>query len=112
MEKLIGSGQTIIDSVDTDLSYRIFVILDFALHLLHASEADWEESNVEHEPELERPQFSDLIAECIEILTGMGKILESMATKVITGHEPLVLVEIEVVEESELKFVEDSKLET
>ena len=32
-------------------------------------------------PHLERPQFSDLIAECKEILAGVGKILESMAVK-------------------------------
>jgi len=81
---------------------------------LYASEANCEESNVEHKSELERPQFNDLVAKCKEILTSMGKILESMAAKIVIDPEPLVFVETKVVEEPEpeLKFVEDPKSET
>ena len=44
----------------------------------------------------------------------MGKILESIAVKINTDLEPLILVETEVVEESEPepKVVEDSELES
>jgi len=63
--------------------------------LLYASETDCKESNVEHEPELERSQFSDLVVEYKEILAGMWKILKSMAAKVV-GTKPPVLVETEV----------------
>ena len=90
MEKLIGGGKTIIDSIDVGLSYRIFFVLDnhrfyrcwfvlqdflrtlYSPHL-HAYETDCNELNVKHELELERPQFSYLVTECKKILTGVGK---------------------------------------
>jgi len=98
LKKLIDGGQIIIDSVDAGPSYKI-LRTRYAPHLLHASETNCEEPNVEHEPELERPQFSDLVAVCKEILAGMGNILESMTAKAVTDPEPPVLVETEVVEE-------------
>ena len=64
----------------------------YAPHLLHASEADCKEPNVEHESKLKRSQFSDLVAEYKEILAGMRKILKCMTTK-ITDSEPPALVE-------------------
>jgi len=80
-----------------------FILHDFlrtryAPHL-HVSEADCEEPNVEHKPELEGPQFNDLVAEC-KILAVMRKILESMTAKVVVDPEPPVFVETKVVKES------------
>ena len=74
-----------------------FVLQDFfrtryAPHILCASEADCNEPNVEHEPELERPQFSDLIVECKEILPDVGVILESMPVE---DPEPKPEVDVE-----------------
>ena len=72
---------------------------------LHASEADCEEHNVEHEPELEKPQCSDLIIECKELLADVGKILENMVTKS-ADPEPPALAETVIVDESESEVEE------
>ena len=93
-----------------------FVLHDFlrtryARHFLHASEVDCKEPNVEHEPELERPQFSNIVVECKVILAGVGRILESMAVKV-TDPEPPALVVIEIVDDLESELgVEESEVE-
>ena len=68
----------------------------------------WEDSHIDcrywfvlqdfhtrYAPYLERPKFSDLVAECKELLAGVGKILESKLVEVI--EEP----ELEVDDESE-----------
>jgi len=67
---------------------------------LYAFEGDCKEPNAEHELELEKPQLSDLIAECKEILDCLGKILENMTVKINTDSKPPVLVEPDVLEES------------
>jgi len=58
----------------------------YAPHL-YAFEADCKEPNVEQELELEKPQLSDLVAECKEILASVGKLLASYATKVVLDSE-------------------------
>ena len=93
------------------LSASIFIYLPQTVsytHLLHASEADCKEPNIEQEPELEKPQFNVLVAECKEILAGVGKILENMTAKGV-DPEPPTLVETEVIENLEPELeVEES----
>ena len=49
----------------------------------HVDRQDWfvlqDLFRIRYAPCLERPQFSDLIFECKEILTGVGNILDNMA---------------------------------
>ena len=83
----------------------------YAPHLLHASEANYKEPNVEHELELEKPQFSDQVIECKKILAGVGELLASYTAKIDSDPEPSVLVEPDIVNESNLKVVDKAKLE-
>jgi len=83
----------------------------YAPHFIYASEVDCEVPNVEHEPELEKPQFNDLVAECKEILASVGKLWASYAVKVDSDPKPLALVEPNIVDKSELEAVNEPKLE-
>ena len=78
-EKLIGSGKTIISTVEIDLPCKSFFML------------------ARYAPHLEGSQFSNLIAECKEILIGMMKMLESKAIEVVEDSEP----ELEVNDKAE-----------
>ena len=46
-----------------------------------------QELHIRYAPHLEGPQFSDLIAECKEILAGMVKMLENRTVKVVDNPE-------------------------
>jgi len=59
---------------DSHIDCRNWLILQELLHTRYA-------------PHLEGPQFSDMFAECKEILTGMVKMLESKAVEVIEDPE-------------------------
>jgi len=58
----------LIDGEKSHIDCRDWLILQGLLRTRYASH-------------LERPQFNNLVAECKEILIGMGKILESMTTE-------------------------------
>jgi len=83
----------------------------YAPHFLYASEVDCEEPNVEHELELEKLQFSDLVAECKKILASVGKLLASYAAKVDSDLEPPVLIELNIVDKPESEAVNEPKPE-
>ena len=74
------------------------------------SEADYKEHDVEHEPELEKPQLINLVTEYRVILAKVRKLLESMAIKVDIDSAASVLVEPEIVEEPQPKVVKDPEL--
>jgi len=67
LEKLIGGEKTVISTVEIDLSYKSFFVLGISTP--------------------RRPPFSDLIAECKEILTGMVKMLESKTVEIVENPE-------------------------
>jgi len=60
---------------DSYIDCQYWLILQELLHTRYA-------------PHLEGPQFSDMIVECKKILTGMVKILESKAVKIVEDPEP------------------------
>ena len=66
---------------------------------------------VKHEPKIEKPYLSVLVAECRQILANVRKLIESIAVKVDTDSSSRVLVEPKIVEEPESKFVEDTEPE-
>ena len=77
LEKLIGNGKIVIltvENADSHIDCREWLILQELSHTLYASH-------------LEGPQFSDLVAECEEILAGMVKMLESRAIKAVDNPE-------------------------
>ena len=82
----------------------------YAPHLRYSSETNYKESNVEYEPELEKSQLINLVAECREILVNTGKLLKSMAVKIDIDSVAPILIEPEVVEEPEPEVVEDPEL--
>jgi len=75
------------------------------------SEVDCEDPDVEHEPNLEKPQFSDLVVECKEILANVGKLLASYAAKVDSDPEPIVLIEPDIVDKPEPEAVNEPEPE-
>ena len=83
----------------------------YALHLLYVSEVDCKEPNVEYEPELEKPQFSDLVAECKENLADVGNLLASYAAKVDSDLESTVLIEPAIIDKPESEAVDEPELE-
>ena len=60
----------------------------YAPHLLYVSKANHKKPDVEQDLELEKPQLSDLVAECKEILASVEKLLASYAAKVDLDPEP------------------------
>ena len=60
---------------DSHINCRDLFVLQNLLHTRYA-------------PHLERPQFSDLIAECKKIFGGMMKILKSKAVEVVEDPKP------------------------
>ena len=104
MEKFIGGEKTTVDYVDIGLSYKIFSVLDM-VHLFYISEADCKGPNVEQKPELERPQFNNLVTKRKEILAGIGKILENMPTKVIADPGPQSLSRQKLLRSQNKKFL-------
>ena len=77
----------------------------YAPHLLYASEIDCEKSNVEHEYELEKSQFRDLVAECKEILASAVKLLASNAAKFNSDPKHSVLIEPDFVDKHSQKLL-------
>ena len=71
----------------------------------YASKVDYKEPNVEHEPKLEKPQFSDLVAEYKEMLARMGKLLASYAAKFNSYPKHSVLIEPDIVDKPEPKLL-------
>jgi len=83
----------------------------YAPHFLYVSEVDCEEPNIEHEPELEKPKLSDLVAECKEILANMGKLLASYASKINSNPEPRALIEPDIIDKPESEAVNEPEPE-
>jgi len=78
----------------------------FILHtFFYASEAHCKEPNVEKKLELDRSQLSNLVAECKDILTSVGKLLASYTAKVDSAPELPVLVEPDIIDEVESEVV-------
>ena len=71
----------------------------------YASKADCKEPNVEKE--LEKPHLSDLVVECKEILTSVGKLLAIYVARV--DPEPLVFVEPTLFMSQIQKLINQSK---
>ena len=77
----------------------------YALHLLYASEADNKEPNVEQESELKSRSITDI---CTELREALERLVASQAAKIDTDPEPLVLVELDIVDNSEPKAADES----
>ena len=110
LDKLIGGGKTTISIISIDLSYKIIFRTLYAPYFFYAPEIDCEEPNVEHEPELEKPQFSDLVTEYKEILANVGKLLASYAAKVDSDPEPTILIEPDIVDKPEPEVIDKPKV--
>ena len=91
--------------------YRRSILICLNASHLYVSEVNCEEPNVEHEPELEKPQFTDLVAEC-KILASVGKLLASNAVKVDSDLEPPVIIEPNIVDKPEPEAVDEPKPES
>ena len=62
-------------------------------------------ANVEYAPELEKPQFNDLVTEYKEIQANVRKLLASYVAKVDLDPEPTVFIEPDIVDKLEPKIV-------
>jgi len=111
-------GKTFCWGEDSHIDYRCWFVLKYLLCTLHAqhslcsSETNYREPNVEHKPELEKAQLVDLVAECMEILANVGKLLESMVVKVDTDSAPPVLVILRLLKSQSMNQNQSQKCES
>ena len=83
----------------------------YAPHL-YASEAHYKEPNAEQEPKLERQSTINFFIEFRETIDSIQKLLANKVVMVVTDPKPPIIAESRVVDEPELKIIEDPESES